>query len=667
MQLKYLFNPLIVGNMELRNRIVMPAIQHVYAPSGFVNKRLIDYYTARAAGGAGLLIIGGCAIDKVGRGTTGGMLRLDQDEFIPGLKELAVSIHNQGAKLCAQLYHAGRYTHSRIINQTPIAPSAIASRLTGDIPREMTEQDITDVIESFVNAAERAKKAGFDAIEIIGSAGYLISQFLSPITNVRTDMYGGSFENRMRFGLKIVAEVKNCLGNYPVFVRISGNDFMSGGNTNTEAVAFAIELEKVGVDCINVTGGWHETSVPQMTGEVPNGAFVYLAAAVKEAVQVPVIASNRINDPFLGEEILAMGQADLINMGRGLIADPELPYKAQMGKFNEIRRCIGCSQGCTDRTFNALDIMCTVNAFAGHEHELSIKPADKVKRVLVIGGGPAGMEVAIIAAKRGHKVQLWEKSERLGGQILYACKPHGKKDFIQLVEQQSEMLKALKVDVIINKIADENAVLGETPDVVVVATGATPIVPPFEVAEGSNIMQANDVLAGTAIPGKRVVVIGGGAVGCETAVTIADQGTINAEILKFLMVHEAEDCNILQKLVNTSAREVTIVEMMKGIGRDIGKGTRWTIMKHIKRLGIKKIDEGRVVAVTPKLVRVNHNGELVEIPADSVILAVGSKENNAIAITLKGKVKELHVVGDAVKPRRLLEAMAEATEVALTI
>ncbi|NLC77763.1 MAG: NADH:flavin oxidoreductase, partial [Clostridia bacterium] len=289
--------------MELKNRIVMPAMHLSYTLDGQVNDRLIDFYVERAQGGAGLIIVGGCAIDQAGAGPW--MIRLDHPRYKEGLRRLTEAIHAHGAKVAAQLYQAGRYAHSVLTGQQSVAPSPVASRLTGEVPKELTKEEIEQVIASFAQAALLAKEAGFDAVEILGSAGYLLSQFLSPLTNRREDEYGGSWENRLRFPLAVVKAVKEAVGpDYPVIVRVAGNDFMPGSNTGAEARAFCRELEKAGVAAINVTGGWHETHVPQLTMNVPPGAFVYLAANIKEAVSVPVIACNRLQDPAVAEQVL---------------------------------------------------------------------------------------------------------------------------------------------------------------------------------------------------------------------------------------------------------------------------------------------------------------------------------------------------------------------------
>ena len=659
-----LFQPIKVGQMALKNRIAMPAIHHCYTPEGFVNERLIRYYEVRARGGAGLITVGGCSIDQLGQGPN--MIGLHDDQFIDGLKKLSGVIKSNGAATAAQLYQAGRYTHSMMIGgQQPLAPSAVASRLTRETPREMTLEDIEKVIEDYGQAARRTKEAGFDAVEILASAGYLICQFLSPLTNQRTDQYGGSWENRIRFGLEVVKKVREAVGpDFTVMIRISGHDFMPGGNTNQEAVLFAQELEKAGVDCLNVTGGWHESRVPQITGDLPRGGFAYLARGIKEAVDLPVIASNRINDPLVAEDILEQDMADLVNMGRPLIADPELPNKAINQSFDSIRRCIACNQGCLDMVFTMQDVHCTVNPVAGREHQVEIKPAEKQRKVLVIGGGPGGMETARLAAARGHKVTLWEKNQALGGHLYYAALPPGKHEFMSLLDYYKCELPRNGVQVILNREASAEEIASAEADVVVVATGAKGAAPPFPIGESAKAVPVLDILDGSVVPGGKVVVIGGGSVGCEAAVAVAEMGAISAENLKFMMENEAETPERLKEMLNRGTREVTLVELEKGIGRDIGVSTRWVTIKCIRRLGVKVMDQTPVKEISASGVVIEKDGAETLLPADTVVLAIGAAANNKLAGELEGKVDEMHVIGDAHKPRKITEAIREGFDLA---
>ena len=447
MQFPYLFSPMRISSLELKNRIVMTAMHLGYTPDGEVTDRLVDFYVQRAKGGVGFIIVGGCPIDEYGGMSN--MVCIHDDRYVPGLRRLTEAVRSSGARIAAQLYQAGRYTHSSMIGgRKPFSASAVRSKFTGETPRALELEEIPEVQDRFAEAALRAKKAGFDAVEILASAGYLISQFLSPITNLREDAYGGSLENRMRFGLEIVEKVRSAVGpNYPILMRVAGNEFMEGGNTNREAKIFASEAENRGVDLFNVTGGWHETRIPQLTMGVPRRAYVYLARGIKSAVSVPVLASNRINDPYLAEEILRNGEADLVTMARGLLADPDLPEKARHGKENLIYHCVACNQGCFDSIFRFQPATCLVNPRAGKEGELIPKPAAKPKKVLIIGGGPAGMKAACTAAERGHKVTLAEKKGVLGGQLLLNRHIPGRGELVTAVQDLISNLEGLDVEV----------------------------------------------------------------------------------------------------------------------------------------------------------------------------------------------------------------------------
>ncbi|MBP1742500.1 MAG: NADH:flavin oxidoreductase/NADH oxidase, partial [Deltaproteobacteria bacterium] len=475
MKYPLLFSPIQINSTLLRNRIVMTAMHLGYTPGGKITDRLVRFYSLRARGGAGLIIVGGCTIDPYAG--MADMISIKDDSFLPGLERLATAVKGGGAKIAAQLYQAGRYAHSSMIGgKKPFSASAVRSRFTGETPRPLDLDEIPGVQGRFAEAALRAKKAGFDAVEILGSAGYLISQFFSPLTNLRQDQYGGSFENRMRFGIEVVKKVRKAVGaSYPILMRLAGNDFMQGSNTNKEAQIFASKLEKAGVDCFNVTGGWHETRVPQLTMHVPRKAYTYLAQGIRSAVSVPVIASNRINDPGLAEEVLSEGQADLITMARALLADPGLPNKAMQGKENLIIHCVACNQGCFDRVFQYEPATCMVNPAAGMEAEFPVNPASKKKRVLVIGGGPAGMKAAITASDRGHQVILVEKNSRLGGQLLLNEKIPGRQEILLAAGDLEKNLKARPVEILFGREADQAFIREQAPDALVLATGASPL------------------------------------------------------------------------------------------------------------------------------------------------------------------------------------------------
>lgn len=670
-----LSSPAQIGTLQLRNRLVMTPMHLGYCPKGEVTDQLIEFYRVRARGGVALIVVGGCGIDRIGNAF--GMAQLDEDRFIPGLRRLVDAVHAEGAKIVPQLYQAGRYAHSGMTGQPSVAPSPIPSRLTGQTPVELTEEKIVEIIASFVNAAQRAQTAGFDGVEILASAGYLISQFLSPLTNHRTDRYGGDLQARMTFGLEVVAAVREAVGpDYPIIVRVAGNDFMPGSHTNTEARVFCQALEKSGVNAINVTGGWHETSVPQLTMNVPPGAYVYLAYGIKQVVSIPVIACNRINTPDLAEEILQEGKADFIGMARPLMADPELPNKAKAGHPEQIRPCIGCNQGCLDSIFRLKPACCLVNAEAGREAEFElISPAQpgnplpsnqlaKLQQVLVIGAGVAGLEFARAATVRGHKVTIWEESEQLGGQLALAAAPPGRKDFLYLRNYLANACRELGVEIKYKVKATPESILSAVQegefDKVVMATGARPLTPSFPIEDGIQVIQAWDVLAGKSLTGETVIIIGGGAVGVETALLLAESGTLDNEALRFYMLQNAETAKELYRLLTQGNKKITVLEMAKGIGRDIGPSTRWSMLADLHRHQVNCLDETIVLEVRQDGVLVENAGTQKILSADTVVLALGSDSQNELYQALQGKLKNLSIIGDAVKPRKALDAIYEA-------
>lgn len=655
----FLFSPIRINHMHLTNRIVMTAMHLGYTPKGEVTDQLVEFYAERSRGGVGLIIVGGCPVDEYGG--MAGMVSLNHDRFIPGLQKLTRAVKGGGARIAAQLYQAGRYTHSAMIGgRKPFSSSAVRSKLTGEIPRALELDEIPGVQDKFAEAAVRAINAGFDAVEILGSAGYLICQFLSPITNLRDDAYGGSLANRMRFGLEVVEKVRRAVGpDYPVIIRLAGNDFMEGGHTNKEARIFASELDKKGIDLFDITGGWHETRVPQLTMHVPQGAFRYLAQGIKSVVRAPVLASNRINDPSLGEEIIRQGEADMVTMARGLLADPYLPDKAVKGKANLIYHCVACNQGCFDRIFQLRPVTCLVNPRAGLEWNTKIAPAPRAKKVLVIGGGPAGMKAACTAAERGHKVLLVEKASGLGGQLLFNESIPGRKEIVRAARDLENNLRALPVEIRLSTEANVSFVESAAPDAVIIATGATPSVPDIAGIRNEKVVTAWDVLSGKKEVGRHVVIIGGNAVGLETALYLAQQGTISPEVLHFLVTTRAESMESIEPLLNKGNKNVTVVEMTGRAGQDIGSSTRWTVMAELKRLGVSVITSSKAVEMKEEGVILDRDGKRELLAADTVVIAAGSLSVNALAGELEDLVSEIHVVGDARNPRNALEATRE--------
>lgn len=651
-----------IGNITLKNRIVMPALDLGYCPDGYVNERFINFYEERAMGGAGLIMIGGTAIEA--QEVYEGFVSIHDDSLIPGHEKLVAALKKHGAHAGIQLFHAGRYSFAFTNGHKIKAPSPIMSPLTRQIPHELTIDEIHTIIKYFGQAALRAKQAGYDVIEVISSAGYLINQFYSPATNERTDEYGGSLENRMRFGLEVIKEIRCQVGDDMVLsIRLGGSDFVPGGNSWQEMVKFAVELEKASLNMINVTGGWHESRVPQIQAEVPRGTYSYLAAKIKAAVSIPVVASNRINNLHTAEQILQAGQADMVSVGRGFLADPAWAKKVNDGKANTIRKCIGCME-CMNSLFNhgvMTGVGCAINPQAGLEGERVITKTHSPLKILVIGAGPAGLETARVAALKGHNVTLVEKEDKIGGQWNIAAVPPGKGEFLSLLEFYANILPELNVEIKLNTNADIDLIARLNPDKIIVATGAVPSTPPFPISDKANVIYAWDILKGTPIKGKEVVVIGGGALGCETASYIAELGTIDANVLRFLLLHQVEESATLYDLITNGAYHVSVIEMNRSLGTDIGRSTRWTTLKHMRLMGVEALTSTKVTAVTDAGVTVEEEGKEKFLPADTVVIATGSVSNVSLYSELKGKFNDkVQLIGDSVQPAKVMQAIHQA-------
>ena len=642
-----LFETIKINQLELKNRIYLPAMHMNMAQEHEVTDPLIEFYAERARGGVGCIAVGYATVDELSGMPTN--IGAHKDEFIPGLRRLAEGIQQNGAHAVVQINHAGRYAHSFFLNgKQPVAPSAVTSRMTRETPRELEPDEIKEVIDSFGQAARRVKEAGYDGVEVLAGTGYLISEFLSPLTNKRTDEYGGSLENRMKFGQEVIRAVRDITGSdFPIIVRMNGNDFMPEGNGRKDLQEFAQALVSAGTDALSINVGWHEARVPQIVTSVPRGVFTYLAQGIKELVDVPVMAGHRINDPQTARQVIAAGMCDMVAMGRSLIADPYLPQKAKAGREKEVVHCIACAQGCFDNLFKLKPVECLCNPKAGHEKETAISKSDSPKKVMVIGGGAGGMSAALAAREIGHDVTLYEKADHLGGQLYLAGSPPGREEFSELAKDLEHQVALSSITVALGKSVDETVIETEKPDAVILATGAVPITPPIKGSDLPHVVQAWDVLEDKVITGKRVVVIGGGAVGVEVALFLAEKGTLSGEAVKFLLVNRAEDPADLYQMAIRGTKEIIVVEMIAKIGQDFGKTTKWGMLQEMSRKGIKTRTTTRALEITPNGITVEKDGKAEEIAADTVVLAIGVIPYNPVQEILESKGIPFQTVGDA--------------------
>jgi 2,4-dienoyl-CoA reductase-like NADH-dependent reductase (Old Yellow Enzyme family)/thioredoxin reductase len=631
-----LFEPIEIRGMRLKNRLYMASMVTV----GLRGPNAIEFYVERAKGGV-------AAITTQYVTDWSWMLEGADD-----LKPLTDAVHAASPD-CMIALQPGPVIHDEGVFPMPAGmtspsgtyPKATHVAMTEGIfdfpfnPREMTKQEIQWCIETMAEAVVNQKRVGFDYVEFHGTHGYLLRQFFSPIDNQRTDEYGGSLENRMRFALETVRAARAAVGDdFPFFYKLPALEGDFGGITLDESCRFAIELEKAGVDALAVTigvnshpRGYRNTVVP-LYSDFPYGSFVDHAATVKKWVDIPVIGIGRISDPALAEEILASGKADMIGMGRALIADPYWPEKAATGRWGEIRPCLSCNC-CLDSHFpgsGLAGLRCSINPYAAQEDQLQLTPADKKKKVLVVGGGPAGMEAAKTAAERGHEVILCEQSESLGGMLIPASKPPHKGDLEKLRQYQSMELMRTGVEINRGQSVDEIYVKSVKPDAVILATGAEPLTLDIPGAENANVFEAIEVLNGKPVPVDKVAVIGGGLVGCETAQYLTAQG-----------------------------KRVIIIEMLDQMGADIFLTTRSAVLQKLKENAILTEVGAKAVAFDAEGVVVERAGQKETIAAEAVVLAVGLKPVDSLAQILEGLVDEIHVVGDCAGPRRIRDAIHE--------
>ena len=630
---KKLFEPGYIGALEVSNRIIKSSTTTGMANmDGTVTERLIRHYKELARGGAGLVNVGYAWVDMIASKSVQCQIGAADKEHIPGLMWLAKTIKDNGASAGLQLEHCGR---QKFLGTPPMkAPSRVPweelKMMGGCVPEELTFEEVEGIVEAFGDAALRTKIAGFDLVEVHAAHGYVITNFLSPRTNKRTDWYGGSLENRMRFLLEIVANIRKKVGpDYPFSVRLSGTEYEVDGVMIEDTIATAKALEKSGVDIVHISGGNHHQMAGQVTTMyLPVAYNTWAAERVKKEVGIPVIASGSITSPELAEEILASGKADFVGLARPLFADPYFPKKAKENRSEDIIPCIRCTDGCLERgIFPFGYIHCSVNVNCGDEGEFDIIPATRVKKVAVIGGGPAGMEAARVAALKGHKVTLFEKRQ-LGGRLHEASIPAFKSDLIPLIKYYTHQMKTIKNIEVVKKKATPPEIKKGKYDAVVVAIGGKTITPDVSGINSPKVLDWEAALKGASI-GKNVLVVGGGLIGTELALDLAQKG-----------------------------KTVTMVEMLDSVAMGVEKAALAVVFGMLTDLKIGIYTGQRLDAVTGKgAVTVDRYGKKKEFVVDNVILAVGLAPQKDFAAALEGTDMEVTVVGDALKPRKIYDAI----------
>ena len=645
MELHKLFSSFHIGPLKMQNRIVMPPMATNYAtPEGFVTERQIAYYVERAKGGVGYITVEHTGVLQQGKASPN-MLMISTDEHASQIESLVEAVHGVGGKIVVQINHAGRQTlpsvtGSPIVGPSPIPATPIPDPSKSNMPRELSVSEIREITEAFTAAAERVKKAGADGVELHMAHGYLLCSFLSPFSNRRTDLYGGDIHGRARFPVEVLESVRSSVGqDFPIICRLSGDEYVDGGLKIEETKEIAVILEREGADALHISAcnavSGYLNHPPYYVEE---GIFVHLAQGVKSVVDIPVITVGRIRNPAMAEEVLQEEKADLISMGRALIADPHMPAKAKEGRLKEITPCISCNR-CI-QTLRKGAVRCAVNPETGNELQFELRKTDRSKNVWIIGGGPGGLKAAEIAAQRGHQVTLFERHHQLGGRMRLAAVPPNKGILNDFLDYLDRRVRSLGITIELGKEFTVDMLDSEKPDAVIVATGGVPFFPHWKGVKDSGALAVDDaLLSGGENVGKRVLVVGGGGVGAETADFLSEMG-----------------------------KKVTLVEMLEGIASDL--------VTHLQHYLLKRLAEKRVTILTSTKVKELGEGYAVVEDAsgekridgfDSIVLALGSTPDDRIARSLEGKVPELYVIGDASQPREALEAVYEGEEVALKI
>ncbi|MCX4751687.1 NADPH-dependent 2,4-dienoyl-CoA reductase [Kitasatospora sp. NBC_01287] len=646
----HLLRPLDLGFTTLPNRVLMGSM-HVgleEAPDGFA--RMAEFYATRARGGVGLIVTGGIAPNEAGR-PWGGGAKLTTAEEAAEHRVITEAVHAAGGKIAMQILHFGRYAY----HEDLVAPSAIQAPISPFVPHALTEAQIEQTIEDFARAAELARQAGYDGVEIMGSEGYLINEFIAAPTNQREDAWGGSYQNRMRFPVEIVRRVRERVGaDFILIYRLSMLDLIPGGSTLPEVIELAQAVEAAGATIINTGIGWHEARIPTIATSVPRGAFARFTKKVMGSVGIPLVTTNRINTPELAEQLLADGYADLISMARPLLADPDFVTKAAAGTPEAVNTCIGCNQACLDHTFSMKITSCLVNPRACHETELVLAPTRLRKRIGVVGAGPAGLAFAVTAAERGHAVTLFDAAEEVGGQLNVARRIPGKEEFNETLRYYRHQLARHQVDLRLGSWVTAEGLAAEGFDEVVLATGVTPRDPGIEGADHPSVLSYLDVLRDGAPVGDRVAIVGAGGIGFDVAEFLTDPGTSASQDADTFFEQWGVDSEhtgpggLRRPVRPETKRSVHLLQRKSTkVGAGLGKTTGWIHRTELKHRGVTMVAGVGYQLIDDAGLHVTVDGEPQLLPVDTVVLCAGQEPRRELVESLREHGIEPHLIGGA--------------------
>jgi 2,4-dienoyl-CoA reductase (NADPH2) len=645
----HLLKPLDLGFTQLKNRVLMGSMHTGLeeAPNG--HERMAAYFAERAKGGVGLIVTGGIGPNDEG-GTHKETKRLDSEHAIAEHKTITEAVHEHGAKICLQILHTGRYAY----NPSLVAPSAVQAPINPFKPRALDAEGIEKQIVDFIHTSVQAQKAGYDGVEIMGSEGYFLNQFIAARTNHREDEWGGSYQNRIRLPLEVVRRVREAVGEHFIIIyRLSMLDLVEGGSTYDEVVELGQAIEKAGATIINTGIGWHEARIPTIATKVPRAAFTWVTAKFRKALSIPVITSNRINTPEVAEEVLARGDADMVSMARPFLADPEFVIKAMENRSDEINTCIGCNQACLDHVFEGKMSSCLVNPRACHETELLISPTSQIKNIAVVGAGPAGLAAATTAAQRGHKVTIFDSASELGGQFNIAKQIPGKEEFYETLRYYARQLELHKVSVKLNTRVDAAALNNSDFDEVVIATGIAPRTPSIEGIGHSKVLSYIDVIVDKKPVGNKVAIIGAGGIGFDVSEYLSHAGESTSQNIPAFMKEWGIDMTFgsrggiegIKSAPTASPREIFLLQRKTTkVGAGLGKTTGWAHRAGLLSKGVSMLAGVEYLKIDDVGLHIEVNDQQQVLEVDNVIVCAGQEPLREL---IDGLTKPHHLIGGA--------------------